>query len=198
MAYTSAYNRKDNMPKANELKLYQREHFTGKIDKKLEPEIEREQLKIKTTINKILDKGIKSFSKSIGADKVIARLEKAEEEKREASRLAYTFFNNKASSVVSYSKVKEYKFDRDDKEKISVDDCTSQLEKWAEKQAEQYAETTPQGQRLAYLRALQNKARDMVAEASVSDELKSSLDNLFQFVGVSWEQKLPALPKPSK
>jgi len=184
------------MSKANELKLYQREHFKDKIEKKLTPEIEREELKIKTTINKILDKGIKSFSKSIGADKVIARLEKAEAEKREASRLAYTFFNNKASSVVSYSKAKEYKFDRDDKDKISVDDCTSQLEKWAEKQAEQYAETTQQGQRLAYLRALQTKAKDLVAEASISDELKASLDNLFSFVGVSWEQKLPALPKP--
>ena len=187
---------KTNMAKANELKLYQREHFTVKIDKKLEPEIEREELKIKTTINKILDKGIKSFSKSIGADKVIARLEKAEEENREASRLAYTFFNNKASSVVSYNKVKEYKFDKDDRDEISVDDCTKQLEKWAEKQAEQYAETTEQGKRLSYLKALQTKAKDLVAEASVSDELKSSLDNLFSFVGVSWEQKLPALPKP--
>ena len=189
---------KTNMAKANELKLYQREHFSTKIEKKLEPEIEREELKIKTTVNKILDKGIKSFSKSIGADKVIARLEKAEEEKREASRLAYSFFNNKASSVVSYSKAKEYKFDRDDKDRISVNDCTKQLEKWAEKQAEQFAETTEQGKRLSYLRALQTKAKDMVAEASVSDELKSSLDNLFAFVGVTWEQKLPALPKPKK
>jgi len=189
---------KTNMAKTNELKLYQREHFTDKIGKKLEPEIEREELKIKTTINKILDKGIKSFSKSIGADKVIARLEKAEEEKREASRLAYSFFNNKASSIVSFSKAKEYKFDRDEKNTISVKDCISQLEKWAEKQAEQYAETTEQGKRLAYLRALQTKAKDMVAEASVSDDLKSSLDNLFQFVGVTWEQKLPALPKPKK
>ena len=183
------------MAKANELKLYQREHFQKKIETKLEPEIEREELKIKTTVNKILDKGIKSFSKSIGADKVIARLEKAEDEKREASRLAYTFFNNKASSIVSYSKAKEYKFDRDE---ISVNDCTKQLEKWAEKQAEQYAETTEQGKRLSYLKALQTKAKDMVAEASVSDDLKSSLDNLFAFVGVSWEQKLPALPKPKK
>ena len=106
---------KTNMAKANELKLYQREHFQKKIETKLEPEIEREELKIKTTVNKILDKGIKSFSKTIGADKVIARLEKAEDEKREASRLAYTFFNNKASSIVSYSKAKEYKFDRDEK-----------------------------------------------------------------------------------
>ena len=186
------------MSKNNEMQLWKRDHFESKIDKLLEPEIEREELKIKTTINKILEKGIKSFSKSIGADKVIARLEKAEEEKRQASRLAYTFFNNKASSVVSYHKAKEYKFDRDDKNTISVKDCVSQLEKWAEKQAEQYAETTEQGKRLAYLRALQTKAKDMVAEASVSDELKSSLDNLFQFVGVSWEQKLPALPKPKK
>ena len=186
------------MSKSNELKLFQREHFTSKIEKKLTPEIEREELKIKTTINKILDKGIKSFSKSIGADKVIARLEKAEAEKKESSRLAYSFFNSKASSIVSYSKAKEYKFDRDDKDTISVDDSTKQLEKWAEKQAEQYAETTPQGQRLAYLKALQTKAKDLVAEASISDELKSSLDNLFQFVGVSWEQKLPALPRPKK
>ena len=184
------------MSKTNELKLYQRDWFEKEIEEKLTPEIEREELKIKTTINKILDKGIKSFSKSIGADKVIARLEKAEEENREASRLAYTFFNNKASSVVSYNKVKEYKFDKDDRDEISVNDCTKQLEKWAEKQAEQFAETTPQGQRLSYLRALQKKAKQMVMEANVSSDLRNSLDNLFNFVGVSWEVKLPALPKP--
>ena len=186
------------MSKTNELKLYQRDWFEKEIEEKLTPEIEREELKIKTTVNKILDKGIKSFSKSIGADKVIARLEKAEEEKRQASRLAYTFFNNKASSVVSYNKAKEHKFDRDDKENISVSNCIDQLEKWAETQAQQYAETTEQGKRLSYLKALQTKAKDLVAEASVSDDLKSSLDNLFAFVGVTWEQKLPALFKPKK
>ena len=186
------------MGKNNELKLYQREHFTDKIEKKLTPEIEREELKIKTTINKILDKGIKSFSKSIGADKVIARLEKAEGEKREASRLAYTFFNNKASSVVSYHKAKDYKFDRDEKNSISVKDCISQLEKWAEKQAEQYAETTEQGKRLNFLKTLRESCKDKVKEATVSDELKATLDNLMRMVGVSWERKLPALPRPKK
>jgi len=99
---------------------------------------------------------------------------------------------------VSYSKAKQYKFDKDDRDEISVDDCTKQLEKWAEKQAEQFAETTEQGKRLSYLKALQTKAKDMVAEASVSDDLKSSLDNLFAFVSISWEQKLPALPRPKK
>ena len=183
------------MSKGMELKLHQREHFEQKIDKLLEPEIEREELKLKTTINKILDKGVDKFSKSIGADKVIARLKKAEEEKRVASRQAYMFFNAKASNVLSYSKAKEYKFDRDEKDKISVSDCISQLEKWAEKQAEQFAETTPQGQRLSYLKALRESAKDKVKEASVSDELKDTLDNLFKMVGVSWERKLPALPR---
>ena len=38
------------MSKGMELKLHQREHFEAKIDKLLEPEIEREELKIKTTV----------------------------------------------------------------------------------------------------------------------------------------------------
>ena len=183
------------MSKNNEMQLWKRDHFEGKIDKLLEPEIERENLKLKATINKILDKGVDSFSKSIGADKVIAKLKKAEEEKRVASRQAYMFFNAKASSIVSYSKAKEYKFDREDKEVISVKDCISQLEKWAEKQAEQFAKTTPQGQRLAFLETLRDTCKDKVKEATVSDELKDTLDNLMKMVGVSWERKLPALPR---
>ena len=186
------------MSKNNEMQLWKRDHFESKIDKLLEPEIEREDLKLKATINKILDKGVDSFSKSIGADKVIAKLKKAEEEKRQASRLAYTFFNNKASSIVSYSKAKDYKFDRDDKETISVNDCTKQLEKWAEKQAEQFAKTTPQGQRLSFLETLRDTCKDKVKEATVSDELKATLDNLMKMVGVSWERKLPALLPPKK
>ena len=40
----------------------------------------------------------------------------------------------------------------------------------------------------------------MVKEAptTVSDELKAIIDNLMKMVGVSWERKLPALPKPKK
>ena len=188
------------MAKTNEFPLWKREHFDKKIDKKLEPEIEREQLKLKTTIAKILEKGTKQFSKKIGADKIIVRLGKAEEEMKSASRQAFIFFDREAKKSVKWDKVRAYKFDRDDwdDKKVSVADCEEQLEKWAEAQAKQVAEQTPQGERLAYLKALQTKAKDLVAEATVSDELKSSLDNLFSFVGVSWEQKLPALPRPKK
>jgi len=80
------------MSKTNELKLYQRDWFEKEITEKLTPEIEREELKIKTTVNKLLDKGIKSFSKSIGADKVIARLEKAEGRKKRSVKTGLYFF----------------------------------------------------------------------------------------------------------
>ena len=180
--------------KGTELKLHQREHFEAKIEKRLKPEIEREELRIKTTIQSILNKGQKNFAKKIGADKVISALEKAEDNLRTASRNAYIFFDKEASKSVSYSKSKKHAFNgmKDD---ISVKDCREQLSDWAEAQAEQLAEKTPQGQRLAYLKALQEKAEDLVKEASISDELTKSLDNLFQMVGVSWERNLPQLPR---
>jgi len=184
-----------NKKKGTELKLHQREHFEAKIEKRLKPEIEREELRIKTTVQSILGKGQKNFAKKIGADKIISALEKAEENLRTASRNAYIFFDKEAGKTLPYNKVKDYKFSTDSKNSISVKDCREQLDKWAEVQAEQLAEKTPQGQRLAYLRALQEKAEDLVKEASISDELTTSLDNLFQMVGVSWERNLPQLPR---
>ena len=181
--------------KGTELKLHQREHFERKIEKRWTPEIEREELRSKTTIQSILNKGQKNFAKKIGADKVISALEKAEENLRTASRNAYIFFDKEASKSVSYSKSKKHVFNRSGKDDISVKDCREQLSDWAEAQAEQLAEKTPQGQRLAYLKALQEKAEDLVKEASISDELTASLDNLFQMVGVSWERHLPQLPR---
>ena len=38
----------------------------------------------------------------------------------------------------------------------------------------------------------------MVKEATVADELIATLDNLFAFVNISWDKKLPALPRPRK
>ena len=113
--------------KGTELKLHQREHFERKIEKRLKPEIEREELRIKTTIQSILNKGQKNFAKKIGADKVISALEKAEENLRTASRNAYIFFDKEASKSVPYSKSKKHAFNRDEKDDISVKDCREQL-----------------------------------------------------------------------
>ena len=188
------------MSKPNELKLHQREHLETKIDKKLEPEIEREELKLKATVAKILDKGTKQFAVKIGADKILSRLKKAEEEMRLASRQAFVFFDREAKKSVRLDKHRVYRFNKDDfdEKSVSVSECEDQLEKWAEAQAKQVAEQTPQGQRLVYLRALQEKAKDKVKEATVADELIATLDNLFAFVNISWDKKLPALPRLRK
>ena len=188
------------MSKPNELKLYQRDHLDEKIDKKLKPEIEREELKLKGTVAKILDKGTKQFAVKIGADKILSRLKKAEEEMRLASRQAFVFFDREAKKSVRLDKQRVYRFNRDDfdDKSVSVSECEDQLEKWAEAQAKQVAEQTPQVQRLVYLRALQEKAKDKVKEATVADELIATLDNLFAFVNISWDKKLPALPRPRK
>ena len=184
------------MAKDERLKLYERDHFDEKVDKKLEPVIEVEELRIKATVQNILNKGTKSFSKNIGADKVINALQDAEDRLKKASRNAYIFFDQSAKKDVAWSKLKEYKFDRDDKDKISVTDCENQLEKWAEAQAKQLAEKTPQGQRLSFLKAVKERMKDMVKEASIPSELKEQLSGLMKLAGVSWDTKLPALPPP--
>ena len=66
---------------------------------------------------------------------------------------------------------------------------------WTGKAKMQFAETTEQGRLLSYLRALQDKANETVKEASAPEELKGTLDNLFAFVGISWDRKLPPRPK---
>jgi len=189
-------NNRCNMAKDERLKLYERDHFDEKVDKKLEPVIEVEELRIKATVQTILNKGTKTFAKNIGADKVINALQDAEDRLKKASRNAYIFFDQSARKQVAWSKLKEYKFDRDEKDKISVKDCEEQLEKWAEAQAKQLAEKTPQGQRLAFLKAVKERMKDMVKEASIPSELKEQLSGLMKLAGVSWDTKLPALPPP--
>jgi len=184
------------MAKDERLKLYERDHFDSKVDKKLEPVIEVEELRIKATVQTILNKGTKTFAKNIGADKVINALEDAEEKLKRASRNAYIFFDQSARKEVAWSKLKEYKFDRDDRDSITVKNCQDQLEKWAEAQAQQLAEKTPQGQRLSFLKAVKERMKDMVKEASIPSELKEQLSGLMKLAGVSWDTKLPALPPP--
>ena len=187
------------MAKDERLKLYEREHFDKKVSKKLEPLIEREELRIKATVQDILNKGTKTFAKNIGADKVINALQDAEDKLKRASRNAYIFFEQSAKKDVAWDKLKDYKFDRDDRDHITVKNCQDQLDKWAEAQAKQLAEKSPQGKNLAYIKAIKERAEDMVKEASIPSQLIQELSGLLRLLpngGVEWNVKLPALPPP--
>ena len=192
-------NNRCNMAKDERLKLYEREHFDKKVSKKLEPLIEREELRIKATVQDILNKGTKTFAKNIGADKVINALQDAEDKLKRASRNAYIFFEQSAKKDVAWDKLKDYKFDRDDRDNITVKNCQDQLDKWAEAQAKQLAEKSPQGKNLAYIKAIKERAEDMVKEASIPSQLIQELSGLLRLLpngGVEWNVKLPALPPP--
>ena len=88
----------------------------------------------------------------------------------------------------------EYSTD-DDFSKISVEFCLNQIRKWAKALAEKKAEETNQGKKLGYLKNLKETCRDQVMEANASEELKQSLDNILNNVGIAWNSQVKALPK---
>ena len=62
------------------MQLYQRDHFKDKLNRKLDPLIEQEELLLKSTISEMTESVEKTLAKKIGAEKIIDKLEKAEKE----------------------------------------------------------------------------------------------------------------------
>ena len=116
-----------------------------------------------------------------------------------ARRKARSFFENTSRKNKTYRANKEwYSNDDDDFSKISVEFCLNQIRKWAKALAEQKAEETNQGKRLGYLKNLKETCRDKVMEANISDELTTSLDNILNNVGITWNNKVKPLPKSNQ
>ena len=181
------------------MQLYQRDHFKDKLNRKLDPLIEQEELLLKSTISEMTESVEKTLAKKIGAEKIIDKLEKAEKDLEIARRKARSFFENTSRKNKTYRANKEwYSNDDDDFSKISVEFCLNQIRKWAKALAEQKAEETNQGKRLGYLKNLKETCRDKVMEANISDELTTSLDNILNNVGITWNNKVKPLPKSNQ
>ena len=179
------------------MQLYQRDHFKDKLNRKLDPLIEQEELLLKSTISEMTESVEKTLAKKIGAEKIIDKLEKAEKdlEIKQGVRQGH-FLKILAEKNKTYRANKEwYSNDDDDFSKISVEFCLNQIRKWAKALAEQKAEETNQGKRLGYLKNLKETCRDKVMEANISDELTTSLDDILNNVGITWNNKVKALPK---
>jgi hypothetical protein len=176
------------------MQMYQRDHFKKKIDRMLDPLIEQEELLLKSTIADLTESAESNLAKKLGADKVINRLAKAEDDMAKARRQARSFFESTAKKNKTYRANKEwYGTDDDDFSKINVEFCLNQIRKWAKALAEQEAETDEQGKKLSYLRSLKMKMEDDVMEANVSDDLKGVLGQSLLNIGLTWNQKIPAL-----
>ena len=178
------------------MQLYQRDHFKDKLNRKLDPLIEQEELLLKSTIAEMTESVEKTLAKKIGAEKIIDNLEKAENNLEIARRKARSFFENTSKKNKTYRANKEwYGRDDDDFSKISVEFCLNQIRKWAKALAEKKAEETHQGQKLGYLKNLKETCRDQVMEANVSEDLKKSLDDVLSNVGITWQNQVKKLPK---
>ena len=181
-----------------ELKVYQRDHYRGKIRDLLRPEIEKEEMLLSSIIADMTDSAEKTLAKKLGADEIIKALEQAEAEILKARNRARTFFMRLSRKRVSFKRNLEYGFERGDDEKITPKKCWSQIRKWAEKLAEKEAEKLPQGKRTAYLKAVETRADDTVMEAHVSNDITQGLTELFGTLEIGWNRALPQLAPPSK
>ena len=138
----------------------------------------------------------KTLAKKIGAEKIINNLEKAEKDLEIARRKARSFFETTSRKNKTYRANKEwYSKDDGDFSRISVEFCLNQIRKWAKALAEKRAEETNQGKKLGYLKNLKETCQDQVMEANVSEDLKKSLDDILNNVGLTWNNKVMALPK---
>jgi len=180
-----------------EMKVYQREHFERKVSDLLNPEIEKEEMLLSSTIADLTESAEKNLARKLGADVIIDNLEESKEKYLKAQNKARTFFRQASRKRVSYKKSLNYNFERGENEEISPKDCYNQIRKWAEKLAEKEAEKMPIGKRISYLKAVKTNAKDTIMEAHVGTELKDMLGGILAPLGLSWNRPLPALAPPS-
>tara|TARA_Y100001973_G_C5130862_1_gene297702 strand:- start:301 stop:858 length:558 start_codon:yes stop_codon:yes gene_type:complete len=177
----------------------QRDHFNSKINRKLDPLIEQETLLLKSVITNMTSDIEKSLAKKIGAEKIIAGLDKAEKDLEIARRRARSFFENTSKKNQTYKANKNWYSEGDsDFSKINVRFCINQIGKWAKALAEEEVEKTDAGKKLVHLRALKENCQDQVMEASVSGDLKESLNHVLKTVGLQWNASYIPLAKPKK
>ena len=164
---------------------YQLEHFESKVNRYFQPLIDEQNLLVKQYKTEATNNVVKKLAKKMGADKILQQMKEAEEFMKEAQNNAKTFFE-KQSKKDKENKNLSYKFDRDDRDRLSLDDCEEQLREWAKDLVDREIERRPEGAKLKDLKDLKQKAIDNVMESGTPDELKQSLNLVVKTIGLTW------------
>ena len=173
---------------------YQLDHFRDKVKRQFNPMIEEQELLVKQFKTEATDKAVDKLSKKIGADKIINKFREAEKMLEDARATAKTFFEKKKPKDQELNYRFQNKYTRYDDDKLTLDDCETQLRDWASTLAEREIEKRPEGQKLKQLKDLKTKALDVVMESGTPDTLAIALDNVSKKIGLRWNQDLQALP----
>jgi hypothetical protein len=160
---------------------YKVDHYESKIRRHFNPLIEEQELLVKQFKTEATKRIVGKLSKKMGADKIMDAFKKAEEQMKKAQQDAKTFFKKKAKQ--DEKKTLTYNM-RDDE--ISLKDCEEQLREWAKSLVDRELRRRPEGEQLAQLEAVKQKAMDIVYENGDDQAIAKALDNCTKKIGITW------------
>ena len=174
-----------NMPKT--MTKYQLDHFKSKVKRNFNPLIEEQELLVKQYRAEATEKIVGKLAKKMGADKILNELKKAEAQLKVAEDKARTFFKKKAEQSEDKRKnFNSYRFDSDNRERLSLSDCEEQMKDWARELVDAEIRRRPEGAKLKQLEQLRQHSIDTVMESGTPEELIRSLDATTKKIGIAW------------
>jgi hypothetical protein len=173
------------MPKT--MTKYQLDHFRSKVRRHFNPLIEEQELLVKQYRTEATAKIVGKLAKKMGADKILNELKKAEALLKAAEDKARTFFKKKAEQSEDKRKnFNSYRFDSNNRERLSLSDCEEQLKDWARDLVDREIRRLPEGLKLKQLEDLKQKAIDTVMESGTPEQLIKQLDATTKKIGIAW------------
>ena len=160
---------------------YKVEHYESKIRRHFNPLIEEQELLVKQYRTEATKRIVGKLSKKMGADKILDAFRKAEEMMKKARQDATTFFKKKAKQDDKKSLTYSMR-----NEEISLKDCEEQLREWAKSLVDRELRRRPEGEQLAQLEAVKQRAMDIVYENGDDKAIATALDNCTKKIGITW------------
>ena len=160
---------------------YKVDHYESKIRRHFNPLIEEQELLVKQFKTEATKRIVGKLSKKMGADKIMDAFKKAEEQMKKAQQDAKTFFTKKAKQ--DEKKTLNYNMKDED---ISLKDCEEQLRDWAKSLVDRELRRRPEGEQLAQLESVKQKAMDIIYENGDDQAIAKALDSCTKKIGISW------------
>ena len=160
---------------------YKVEHYESKIRRHFDPLISEQELLVKQYRTEATKRIVDKLSKKMGADKIMTAFKKAEEQMKKARQDAKTFFKKK----VKQDEKKTLTYNMKDEE-ISLKDCEEQLREWAKELVDREIRRRKEGEQLAQLEAVKQKAMDIVYENGDDQAIAKALDSCTKKIGITW------------
>ena len=160
---------------------YKVDHYESKIRRHFNPLIEEQELLVKQFKTDATKRIVGKLAKKMGADKIMDAFKKAEDQMKKAQQDAKTFFTKKAKQ--DDKKTLNYNMKDED---MSLSDCEEKLRDWAKSLVDRELRRRPEGEQLAQLEAVKQKAMDIVYENGDDASIAKALDSCTKKIGITW------------